>query len=54
MGILMLFLLGGLNRFLPMFGASGGVPIVENFELNVSGTPSAWDIGDGTILEAWR
>lgn len=34
--------------------ASGSAPIVEDFEFNVDGTLSAWDIGDGTILEAWR
>lgn len=25
---------------------------IGSFELNANGTPSAWDIGDGTILEA--
>lgn len=49
---MIMMLLG--NGLLPMFAVSGSVPIVTNWDLNVDGTLSAWDIGDGTILEAWR
>jgi len=39
---------------LPLLGVGGRPPIVADFEFNVDGTLSTWDIGNGTILEAWR